>query len=195
MGMCKWFLPLGPEGYCRPCTRRLRRRSRFFGYYTNMVQQIEFIIETFKPSWHFFYPKSKVQINSCYRHNLKNNNWISPFFYVNLPMSTEITWLDFQFSTNNQNGRHLAIIISFSTCFFLKPLETWYRYIGFQGLRVYWHCPFSCAIQTLDIVAILILSLIFYYWHNIYWKRLCQICGHFESVHQPSVFECFHSIF
>ena len=61
MGMCKWFLPLGPlgpEGYCRPCTRRLRRRTRFFSYYTNMVQQIEFIIElfiqTFKPSWHFF---------------------------------------------------------------------------------------------------------------------------------------------
>ena len=79
---------------------------------------------------------------------------------------------------------HLAIIISFSTYFFLNPLETWYRYIGFQGLRVYWHCPFSCAIQTLDIAAILILSLIFYYWHNIYWKRLCQICGHFESVHQ-----------
>ena len=117
----------------------------FFGYYTNMVQQIKFIIElfiqTFKPSW------------------------------------------------------HLAIIISFSTYFFLNPLETWYRYIGFQGLRVYWHCPFSCAIQTLDIAAILILSLIFYYWHNIYWKRLCQICGHFESVHQQSVFECLHSIF
>ena len=148
MGMCKWFLPLGtlgPEGYCRPCTRRFRRRPRFFGYYTNMMQQIKFIIElfiqTFKPSW------------------------------------------------------HLAIIISFSTYFFLNPLETWYRYIGFQGLRVYWHCPFSCAIQTLDIAAILILSLIFYYWHNIYWKRLCQICGHFESVHQQSVFECLHSIF
>ena len=46
----------------------------------------------------------------------------------------------------------------FDYFFFLNPLETWYRYIGFQGLRVYCHCPFSCAIQTLDIAAILILS-------------------------------------
>ena len=40
-------------------------------------------------------------------------------------------------------------------------------YVGFQGLRVYWHCPFSCAVQTKAIAAILILSLIFYYWHNV----------------------------
>ena len=39
--------------------------------------------------------------------------------------------------------------------------------IGFRGLRVFWHCPCSCAIQTEDIAAILILSLIFYYWHNV----------------------------
>ena len=40
-------------------------------------------------------------------------------------------------------------------------------YICFLGLRLYWHCPFSCVFQTEDIAAILILSLIFYYWHNI----------------------------
>ena len=40
-------------------------------------------------------------------------------------------------------------------------------YIGFRGLRVYWHCPFSFAIQAEDMAAILILSLILYYWHNV----------------------------
>ena len=40
-------------------------------------------------------------------------------------------------------------------------------YIGFRSLRVYWHCPFSCAIETEAIAAILILSLIFDYWHNV----------------------------
>ena len=46
-------------------------------------------------------------------------------------------------------------------------------YIGFQGLRVHWHCPFSCAIHTeaIGLVAILILSLIFDYWHT-YYKQL-----------------------
>ena len=42
--------PLGPKGYCRPfvrrCLRRRRRRTHYFGYYTNMVQQIIFIIHT-----------------------------------------------------------------------------------------------------------------------------------------------------
>ena len=41
----------------------------------------------------------------------------------------------------------------------MNPLETWYRYIGFQGLRVYCHCPFICAIH---IAAILILSFIIF---------------------------------
>ena len=40
-------------------------------------------------------------------------------------------------------------------------------YIYFRGLRVYWHGPFLCAIQTESIAAIMILSLIFYYWHNV----------------------------
>ena len=42
------------------------------------------------------------------RDNLKNNYWISPFFYVKLPMSMEMTSLEFQLSTDNQNDRHLA---------------------------------------------------------------------------------------
>ena len=32
------------------------------------------------------------------------------------------------------------------------PSTLEYRPIGFRGLRVNWHCPFSCAIQTKDIV-------------------------------------------
>ena len=48
-------------------------------------------------------------------------------------MSMEMTWLEFQLSTNNQNGRHLATNIFLP--FFLNPLETWY--IGFRGLGVY----------------------------------------------------------
>ena len=39
--------------------------------------------------------------------------------------------------------------------------------IGFRGLQVYWHCPFSCTIKTVAIAAILISSLIFYYWNNV----------------------------
>ena len=40
-------------------------------------------------------------------------------------MSMEVTWLDFQLSTKNQNGRHLAINIFF-ILFFHISLETWY---------------------------------------------------------------------
>ena len=41
-------------------------------------------------------------------------------------MSMEITWLlDFQLSTDNKNGRHLAIKIFFVS-FFQISLETWY---------------------------------------------------------------------
>ena len=39
-------------------------------------------------------------------------------------MSMEIPWLDFQLSTDNQNGRHLAIKIFFFT-FSQISLETW----------------------------------------------------------------------
>ena len=40
-------------------------------------------------------------------------------------MSMELTWLDFQLSTDNQNGRHLAINFFF-LIFFQISLETWY---------------------------------------------------------------------
>ena len=61
---------MGPKGYCRPLRaplprlrRRLRRRRAYsFGYYTNMVQQIEFIIHTnIQPLPAFFLPKVKVK--------------------------------------------------------------------------------------------------------------------------------------
>ena len=40
-------------------------------------------------------------------------------------MSMEMTWLDFQLSTENQNVRHLAIKIFF-LLFFQIFFETWY---------------------------------------------------------------------
>ena len=48
-----------------------------------------------------------------------------------LPISIQMTRLDFQLSTDNQNGRHLAIQFFF---FFRFPQNL--VYIGFQGLRV-----------------------------------------------------------
>ena len=41
-------------------------------------------------------------------------------------MSMEMTWLDLQLSTDNQNSRHLAIEIFFD--FFQISLYTWYIY-------------------------------------------------------------------
>ena len=69
-------------------------------------------------------------------------------------MSMEMTWLDFQLSTDNQNGRHLAIKIFFLNFFSDFPWNL--VYIGFRGLRVYWHCPFSCATENEAMAAILI---------------------------------------
>ena len=40
-------------------------------------------------------------------------------------MSMEMTWLDFQLSTDMQNGRHLATNF-FSIIFFRNSLEIWY---------------------------------------------------------------------
>ena len=51
--------------------RRLRRRrTHSSGYYTNMVQQIEFI-QTFNPSLHFFLPKVIGQ-GQRFKKNLVN---------------------------------------------------------------------------------------------------------------------------
>ena len=61
--ICKCFSPLGPLGpkvYCRPRRRLRRRRTQPFGYYINMVQQIEFIIHTnIQPLRQFFHTMSK----------------------------------------------------------------------------------------------------------------------------------------
>ena len=46
-----------------------------------------------------------------------------------------MTWLEFQPSTDNQNGRHLATNF-FLNFFFLIPLKPGI-YIGFRGLQVY----------------------------------------------------------
>ena len=53
-------------------------------------------------------------------------------------MSMEMTWLEFQLLTDNQNSRHLAIkIIIFY--FFFRLSSKPGIYIDFRGLRVYWH--------------------------------------------------------
>ena len=52
-----------------------------------------------------------------------------------LPMSMEMPGLDFQLSTENQNGRHLASNLKKKKIH--NSLETLYIYIGFRGLRVY----------------------------------------------------------
>ena len=50
-------------------------------------------------------------------------------------MSMEMTWLDFQLSTENQNGRHLAIKIYFFTFFFRFPSKPdIYRFSGSASL-------------------------------------------------------------
>ena len=91
------------RGIVVPFVRRFRRRRRthYFGYYANMVRQIKFIIYTnIQPLLALFLPKvkvigqrsrSKIEKISCKRDNLKNSYWISPIFYVKLPMSMEIT--------------------------------------------------------------------------------------------------------
>ena len=60
----KGFLHLGPLGIVVPFVRRRRRRRRrthSFGYYTDMVQQIKFIIHTnIQPLPALFLPKVKV---------------------------------------------------------------------------------------------------------------------------------------
>ena len=53
--------PLGPRGIVVPFVRRRRCRTHSFGYYTNRVQQIKFIIHTnIQPLPAFFLPKVKV---------------------------------------------------------------------------------------------------------------------------------------
>ena len=56
-------LPLGPKGFCCPLLAPPSPATRAsFGYYTNMVQHIEFIIHTkFNPSGNFILPEVKGQ--------------------------------------------------------------------------------------------------------------------------------------
>ena len=83
--------------------RRRRRRTHSFGYYTNMVQQIKVIINTIiQPLPALFFTqgqgnRSKGEVKDLEKNlltrffNLKNNFWISPIFYMKLPMSMDIT--------------------------------------------------------------------------------------------------------
>ena len=107
------------------------------------MQQIKFIIHTnIQPLPAPFLSKVKGQgqrfkKNSCKLDNLNFFYWISPIFYVKLPMSMKITWLDFQHSTDNQNGRHLATKLFFFDLifFFIIPLKPGiYRFSGSASL-------------------------------------------------------------
>ena len=69
-------------------------------------------------------------------------------------MSMAMTWLDFELSTDNQNGRHLVIKMFFFYFFSDFPGNLVHVYIDFRGLQVYWHCQFSCATENEAIAAI-----------------------------------------
>ena len=109
------LLLIGPEGL-------LSSRTQPFSYYTNMVQQIEFTIHANIQSLrNYFLPKVIDQKSSLTAwNNLKNTYWISPIFYVKLPKSMEMTWLDFQLSTDNRNrqGYILTNLINMSVKLF-----------------------------------------------------------------------------
>ena len=79
---------------------------------------------------HLYFLITKFLVNAI---TWKNNNWISPIFYVMLPMRIEMTWLDFQLSTKNQNGRHLAIKIFFYFFFRFPSKPGIYRFSGFAS--------------------------------------------------------------
>ena len=64
------------------------------------------------------------------------------------PHKYEMTWFDFQLSTDNQNSRR--------DFFFFRILVKPGIYIGFRGVRVYWHCPFLCVTEKKAVSAILI---------------------------------------
>ena len=77
--------------------------------------QTDLIYWNVQPLWQKFFTKDQGQSQGqrfkkmfCLRDNLENNYCISPIFYVDLLMSMQMTWLDFQLSTDNQNGRQLA---------------------------------------------------------------------------------------
>ena len=70
-------------------------------------------------------------------------------------MSMEMTWLKFQLSTDNQNGRHLATYF-FSIFFSEFPRNLVYINEGFRGLRVYQYYPFSCETENKAAAAILV---------------------------------------
>ena len=69
---------------------------------------------------------------------------------------------------------------------------------GFLGLRVYWHCRFSCATQKEAMTAMFnymryinIYSLLWSWSIGIaYWQQLCRICGRLCYYISRGVFEC-----
>ena len=89
----------------------VRSQKHSFGYYTNMVHQIKFI-QTFNPSRELFFTQGQG--------------------HVMLPMSMEMTCLDFQLSTDNQNGCQLATKFFFLIFFSELPRNLVYIY-SFSG--------------------------------------------------------------
>ena len=70
-------------------------------------------------------------------------------------MCMEMTWLQFQLSTDNQNGCQVA---NFFQLFFQNSIETWYiyRFLGSASLLVL----FSCETENEAAADILVLSLL-----------------------------------
>ena len=62
---CNLFLVFIPRGIVVPFVRLRRTHARFFGYYTNMVQQIEFIIHT------NIQPLPALFFTQCHRSKVK----------------------------------------------------------------------------------------------------------------------------
>ena len=63
--------------------------------------------------------------------------------------------------TDNENGRFLAIFFLGGRIYFSEsPWNLVYRPISFQGLRVYYHCPFSYETENEATAAILVYQII-----------------------------------
>ena len=82
---------------------------------------------------------------TCLRDNLKNNNWITPIFMWSYPWLW--TWPDQMLSLPPIIKMAASWrLISFGLFLLEFTIVSWNLvYIGFWGLWVYCHWPFSCA--------------------------------------------------
>ena len=90
---------------------------------------------------------------------------------------------------------HLVLSIEINRSYFQLNASKHgiYRFSWSVSLLSSGHCPFSCAIQDEAIAVILILSLIFYYWHTVL-EAVVSDSSDFHCISRV-VFECLHGIF